>query len=359
MKVAVLYALGVSLLPPAVSGVVPVEKGHDALNPLASDGAPSRPLLRHEASTAAQPLSARTSTRLAKTALLQQSEVSSRESLRWDGQIVYAIFTSGIPKYHNAMLAQLDTWAAKPFAEKRLVAMGGRNYPKEWQVEGSIMPSDCEDHGQALACKERALIVEAATRGAAWVVLLGEDNWMNTTALDGYLKKQDADTPQALGLLGCGRTLGRYCKEVDEQGGLCGGGTYAISRAALKKLMSDGASKLTAEYSNTTWPNDMMTSCALRRRNISLNLLPHLHGAREIKDQTILDLAQQRFSLHNIDEPTMRWIHASTSGSFEKEQVERRHEAAFYKGCVRSLNGSSLQALKDAWNQCTNTSGHV
>merc|ERR1719356_1265948 len=68
----------------------------------------------------------------------------SKVSAGWTGNVVYAIFTSAIPKYHEALLAQLETWAARPAAQGRYVAVGGNNYPAEW--EGSnVLRSDCRD----------------------------------------------------------------------------------------------------------------------------------------------------------------------------------------------------------------------
>eukprot|EP00929_Paragymnodinium_shiwhaense_P000110 TRINITY_DN10028_c0_g1_i2.p1 TRINITY_DN10028_c0_g1~~TRINITY_DN10028_c0_g1_i2.p1 ORF type:complete len:364 (+),score=76.39 TRINITY_DN10028_c0_g1_i2:99-1190(+) len=295
--------------------------------------------------------------------LIEQEDRLSSVSARWGGKVIYAIFTSSFPKYHDAMLAQLDTWAAKPYAEGRLVAMGGSNYPPEWQRPGTvadsiILPSKCPDKGgNALACKESALIVEAASRGAAWVVLLGEDNWMNASGLDAYLQARTPDEPEALGLLGCGRFKKTFCAEVEKDGGFCGGGTYAINRAALQRLVATGASNFTAEYTRTSWPNDMTTSCALMRRGVPLRLLPHLHGSREVVDAELAHLAKGRFSLHNIDEATMRWLHAYTSGK-DAAEVSRLHEAAFHEGCVRSANNTQMKEIAQQFLACLNRSHH-
>eukprot|EP00929_Paragymnodinium_shiwhaense_P002698 TRINITY_DN10299_c1_g1_i3.p1 TRINITY_DN10299_c1_g1~~TRINITY_DN10299_c1_g1_i3.p1 ORF type:complete len:314 (+),score=69.59 TRINITY_DN10299_c1_g1_i3:146-1087(+) len=163
-----------------------------------------------------------------------RSVADSAISERWGDQVVYAIFTSSVEKYHENLLAEMDTWAAQPHREGRFVAMGGASYPDAWKEEGVIMSTPCCDAVNCLACKEVHLLLAAAERKAKWVVLLGEDNWVNTEGLERALAAYNTSTPMAVGVVGCGKGLRQYCRPVVEEGGFCGGCGYAPRRRRLR-----------------------------------------------------------------------------------------------------------------------------
>jgi hypothetical protein len=242
--------------------------------------------------------------------LLDDYEVSS-VSEHWSNQVVYAIFTSKSPSYHDNLRAQLDTWAKKPHSEGRFVAVAGRDYPQEWQEPGRILASNCEDGPDSLSCKEAKLIAEGGARGAAWIFIIGEDNSVDTNKLEAFLATRSVDSPEAWGAPGCGAHLGQFCPDVDKNGGFCGGAGYALNRAVLAQLLSKGVPALNKEYNHPEWPNDMMTSCALRQRNIKLGLKDQMYGNPYFgKSEYMRTINDGFITLHYVKPPTMRWIHA-------------------------------------------------
>jgi len=130
------------------------------------------------------------------------SDVSSQ----WTGKVVYGIFTSAIPKYHNALLAQMETWAARPVAQGRYVAVGGNNYPNEWAGK-NVLRSECGDDMRSISCKEATLLAEGAARGADWLFVTGEDNYVHTDHIEKFLSDKDPNTAITYGVLGCGKGL--------------------------------------------------------------------------------------------------------------------------------------------------------
>jgi hypothetical protein len=173
-------------------------------------------------------------------------------SERWTGNVVYAIFTSAIPRYHEALLSQLETWAERPAKQGRYVAVGGSDYPDEWQGK-NVLRSECVDKMPGISCKEATLLAEGAARGADWLYVIGEDNYVHTKHLENWLGDKDPDAAIAYGRVGCGR--GMYCEDnpaFREEGGFCGGSGYIISRAAMQNLLVDGAPALHEIYDNST-----------------------------------------------------------------------------------------------------------
>merc|ERR1719356_1235511 len=134
----------------------------------------------------------------------------SKVSEGWTGNVVYAIFTSAIPRYHEALLSQLETWAERPAKQGRYVAVGGNDYPDEWQGK-NVLRSECDDRMPGISCKEATLLAEGAARGADWLYVIGEDNYVHTEHLENWLADKDPDAAIAYGAVGCGR--GMYCQD--------------------------------------------------------------------------------------------------------------------------------------------------
>jgi len=257
-------------------------------------------------------------------------------SERWTGRIVYGIFTSAIPRYHAALLAEMDTWAARPAAQGRFVAVGGSNYPDEWAGK-NVLKAECGDDMPSISCKEAALLSEGAARGADWLYVIGEDNYVHTGRIEKFLSDKDPNIPVAYGVLGCGK--GTFCTEneaYNSNGGMCGGPGYMISRAALQQLLADGAPALHAVYDKTPWPNDMTTSCQLRRTGADLAWSDNMYGYPIDDISGYEDFARGGtfFAVHYVDPVTMRWFHAVNEGA-AASVVKVLEEKAFYHGCVR------------------------
>jgi hypothetical protein len=261
-------------------------------------------------------------------------------SERWGSNVVYAIFTSAIPKYRVKLEAQLETWAARPAAEGRYVAVGGKNYPDAWQ-SGSILRSGCGDDMSSISCKEATLLAEGAARGADWLVVVGEDNYVYTRHVEAYLKDRDPDTAIAYGSAGCGR--GKYCRDsayFNMYGGLCGGAGYIISRAALQLLVADGAPALHKVYDNTANPNDMTTSCELVRHGARLRHQPGMHGTPMFMIQQYFNAAHgdEILTSHYLSPALMRWLHAEVEEFPQDSAMEKLQDEAFDHGCARGMN---------------------
>jgi len=258
----------------------------------------------------------------------------SEVSEKWTGKVVYAIFTSAIPRYHESLLTQLDTWAARPAAQGRYVAVGGDNYPDDWQSK-NVLRSECRDDMAGISCKEATLLSEGAARGADWLYIIGEDNYVNTKNVEKWLEDKDPDSAVAYGIVGCGRGL--FCQDVaayNAHGGFCGGGGYIISRAALQSLLANGAPALHEIYDATSWPNDMTTSCQLRRHGVRLETAEDMLGWPVFGIAEYERIARSGFlSAHYLRPDVMRWFHAEVEGAAEsvKKQLE---DKAFDHGCA-------------------------
>jgi len=263
----------------------------------------------------------------------------SKVSENWGSNVVYAIFTSAIPRYREKLEAQLETWAARPAAEGRYVAVGGENYPDAWQ-SGSMLKSNCGDDMTSISCKEATLLAEGAARGAEWLVVVGEDNFVYTHHVEAFLDDKDPATAVAYGRVGCGRGL--FCHDNEffsTFGGFCGGAGYIISRAALQRLVADGAPALHRVYDKTANPNDMTTSCELARHGTRLHHTAGMNGFPLFMLQQYAGAAQsgEILTSHYVPPAAMRWLHAVVEHAEDTVQ-ERLQREAFEHGCARGMN---------------------
>jgi len=289
----------------------------------------------------------------AKTMAVKGHTVS-KVSESWTGNVVYAIFTSAIPKYHEALLSQLETWAARPAAQGRYVAVGGNNYPEEWQGR-NVLKSECEDGMRSISCKEATLLAEGAARGADWMYIIGEDNYVNTRNVEKFLSDKDPNAAVAYGGVGCGK--GVFCRDVEayeEGGGFCGGQGYIISRAALERLVANGAPALHAIYDESPWPNDMTTSCQLRKHEVSLENGRSMYGNPFWKITDFRGMAHSDFLCsHYMSPQMMRWMHAEVEGAPDSVKGPLE-EKAFDNGCAIGMN---KQCWAEEWADCQATEG--
>jgi len=278
----------------------------------------------------------------------------SQVSARWTGNVVYAIFTSASEKYHDGLLAELGTWAEVPARQGRFVAVGGSNYPDEWQTK-NVLKSECGDSMESISCKEATLLAEGAARGADWLCVTGEDNYVHTGRVEEFLRDKDPEEAIAYGYVGCGR--GAFCRDselFEASGGLCGGSGYIISRAALRLLLAGGAPGLHAVYDNSTWPNDMTTSCQLRKREVRLASGKSMYSQPFAKIADYEGMAHSDFlSSHYISPPVMRWLHAEVEGAPDSVKMPLK-EKAFDNGCAI---GMDKPHWAKEWADCQATEG--
>jgi hypothetical protein len=246
--------------------------------------------------------------------------------------VLYAVMTNNKPQYQEKLKAQLDTWAADPLAQGRFVAVTGVSvdHPPPADVPGLFL-STCDDAYRGVPCKEERLMEIGASKGAEWLVILGEDNYVDTKALEQRLAYAKSSTPTVLGLVG-ERQNTEFCPEASEQ--LFGGGGYALNKAALGVLLSKGQDALREEYgSDTGLQGDLATSCALVRRGVSLTELPGLVGVRITAKQSLQALMQKKpFTYHYMTPGAMRWVHAQVHQR-SAEELLALEQTAFTNGC--------------------------
>mmetsp|Transcript_17495 Transcript_17495/g.55075 ORF Transcript_17495/g.55075 Transcript_17495/m.55075 type:complete len:361 (+) Transcript_17495:75-1157(+) len=284
--------------------------------------------------------------------------------------IFYGVMTTGLPEYREKLAAQLETWAAGAVRSGRFFSVAGHGAVPVAGA-GLIVEDRCPDDRSGIVCKEERLLEEGYTRGAQWLVIVGEDNWVDTVRMEGALRNHSVGLrgaePAALGIVGCGGGLA-FCPEVTEFVGLCGGGGYAINRAALQALLKRGKDALRKEYAGMAayQYGDVASSCALRRRGVQLMDMPSLHGwAIEKLTEFRHVLKMGPITLHYCTPDVMRWVQASTRGLPESE-VQAREVAAFDGGCCRALQGkyltkckqevrTSISALQVTWDDLRST----
>lgn len=253
--------------------------------------------------------------------------------------VVYGVMTSGGSEYREKLAAQAETWAAGLAAQGRSFAVAGRGYAA-LHAAGLIVESRCPDGRSGQACKEGRILEEGYKRGADWLMVLGEDHYVNTAELEAELRQRTnasgSAVPLVLGLLGCGKGGGEawgYCPEVDRLGGICGGAGYAFNRAALRALMAGGAEALRAEFGTEWMPGDMASSCAVRRRAIRLEDVSLGDANRNDREADFRELlARGMLTFHYVSPAVMRWLHASVQKRPVAE-VRALQQAAFDGGC--------------------------
>eukprot|EP00913_Durusdinium_trenchii_P011106 g10428.t1 len=187
----------------------------------------------------------------------------------------------------EAILASLRTWAAE-LPPNRLQVIG-MSQPKGLSSPGSRSPridwdrSSCPDTHAGGACKDFTALADAWQKGADWVVLLGSDAWLPEQGygdnyaiaknIEAVLGQLDPETPQVLGIRGCGK-----CKA----GGLCGGGGQIFSRAALAKMLEAGRERYMkeslAEAQRCGMWGDVSNCRVAAKHGVEVKDLPGLHG---------------------------------------------------------------------------------
>eukprot|EP00747_Dinoflagellata_sp_TGD_P128646 gnl/TRDRNA2_/TRDRNA2_174576_c0_seq5.p1 gnl/TRDRNA2_/TRDRNA2_174576_c0~~gnl/TRDRNA2_/TRDRNA2_174576_c0_seq5.p1 ORF type:complete len:546 (+),score=99.28 gnl/TRDRNA2_/TRDRNA2_174576_c0_seq5:33-1640(+) len=153
--------------------------------------------------------------------------------------------------------AQLATWG-KSIARKHFIFVGGDHDDGLWGLSTGLT---CGDTMEDLACKEAVLIDRAADRiqgtQAEWFVVTEDDHFVFPDSYANLLSNYDPDAPQALTFAwGCGRRWEHHpesrngtlpmpdnfvqptytCDAVARKGGICSGGSYILSRGALKMI---------------------------------------------------------------------------------------------------------------------------
>eukprot|EP00747_Dinoflagellata_sp_TGD_P184842 gnl/TRDRNA2_/TRDRNA2_40860_c0_seq1.p1 gnl/TRDRNA2_/TRDRNA2_40860_c0~~gnl/TRDRNA2_/TRDRNA2_40860_c0_seq1.p1 ORF type:complete len:331 (+),score=24.53 gnl/TRDRNA2_/TRDRNA2_40860_c0_seq1:33-1025(+) len=233
-------------------------------------------------------------------------------SSRPNTTVTYGVVTSDSEKYRTKLSAVMATWAAQPLLEDRFFAVAPAEY--RWARQ-AIVPSNCSDSPGSVSCKEAEMMKEAARRDTGWLVVLGEDNYVDTKQLEVELAKHSADAvPKALGWKACSDPGGMPCPGLTVS--FCGGIPYALNRAALAKISGKHLDHVSQEYARQfkNWPNDRATSCMLHRHGVKLEFLPgiEMHDGFPTVSKSAYEwrLKHKRPVMHYISPDVMQWLYA-------------------------------------------------
>lgn len=181
--------------------------------------------------------------------------------------IRYGVHTAPYADLDKRIGSQLDTWM-KNLAKDAVYIIG--HDPLEGKEDGATWNSakECnlaEDerkkgstshNGKEFACQYATMMSDAHDAGSDWLVILDDDQYVNTDNVQKRLDKLDPNKPQMLGMGGCSsNTEGKKCE------GQCGGGGQIISRGALEAMSAKGREGLKEMHGQMTndqcngWPD--------------------------------------------------------------------------------------------------------
>jgi len=213
----------------------------------------------------------------------KKTQTSTKKELQLaakKAKVVFGLMTSPKPKWAAQLKAVEETWA-KDAPPQTVFVIGNTG-----SVPGIIydMAPMCKDGSTAnngLACKESMIVARGHELGADWVVVGGTDQYIFTESWQTVLDKADSSVAQVLGVFNCGG--GKFCE--DGQNGLCGGSGYAISRAALEKMVGSDSQRyiqecMTAAVTVSGMWSDQAVSCVARRYHIKEVPLDGLYGCK-------------------------------------------------------------------------------
>lgn len=257
-------------------------------------------------------------------------------------KVLYAVMTNNRPDYKQKIQAQLDTWAAGPSSDGRFVAVTGigNGQPLDSPY---VNVSACPDSWEGVTCKEERIMEIGYANGVDWLMVLGEDNYVDTLSLEQQLTHAKTSEPMVLGMIGKNSNLKTFCPQFPKQ--LFGGGGYALNKAALQKLFSDGQEVVRAEYKGSSWVRygDLVTSCALQRRGIALTKMRGLVPSLIMAEHQLEALIKKKpLTYHYMTPESMRWVHAMLMRKSATE-IEALKSAAFLEGCCCSRSEQEWQ----------------
>lgn len=213
---------------------------------------------------------------------------------------LFTVFTDSI-FYDTRLAGILSTWGREVPAnrfvaisdKKRQVLPGQENlHLPGTQVEETRCPP--HSHWEGACCKWGEGVISAQEKmeqnpNLKWAFFSDDDVYLRPAAISSVLRKQEVspDKPLALGIFGCGTAGG--CS------GLCGGGGFAVNRAALQRLAGkDPASFLNEEMSYCMkcerWA-DQAISMVWHDKGVEMRQLEGLNGWMMKEDQFLSQLS--------------------------------------------------------------------
>jgi len=209
--------------------------------------------------------------------------------------VLYGLASCSRQDWQNMVQGQLETWASDLPRESLIIVGGVHDDFHQGLAPQARMP--CKDNADSMPCKEASILYMAVDRAqmlnSRWLFIGQDDKYVFTDDLADILNQYDPDEPQIFARLGCGRSWEHghpgkarparahqppfSCQAVWENGGICGGPGYVVSRAALQRLRSENQSlaSFLEEFqrsANTTrlGASDIFASCFFFSRNIAI-----------------------------------------------------------------------------------------
>jgi hypothetical protein len=175
-------------------------------------------------------------------------------------RVHYGVMTNMGGRGPPLLRGQIETWAADLVEQGRFFAVIGNNttLPSDLRYRNDIItPVACDDGPQSVQCKEARSFQVAYERDLDWLVRMDDDTYVNSKDIEQYLTSlghEALQKPVVLSMsIGCGvktDIVKQVCPNLYDTGGICGGGGYAINKAAMKALESTagGWTQLAADY---------------------------------------------------------------------------------------------------------------
>jgi hypothetical protein len=196
-------------------------------------------------------------------------------------EVLFSVWTDS--KFYDTRLTGiLRTWG-KELPRERFMAVSDK---KRVSVRGDEPGTQVEEtrcpphsHWEGACCKWAEGVILAHKRmernpTLKWAFFSDDDVYLRPAAVASSLRSYETDHPLALGIFGCNTASG--CA------GLCGGGGFAMNRAAVKRLANeDPVTFLKEEMGYCSrcerWA-DQAISMIWRDKGVEMRQLPGLHG---------------------------------------------------------------------------------
>lgn len=259
---------------------------------------------------------------------------STVAALNSTDDVLFAVWTDSL-FYDTRLAGILETWGSE-IPPDRFMAISDKKRPGNTKLPGSdVQETRCPPHShwEGACCKWAEGVISAQERmeknpSLKWAFFSDDDVYLLpsvvTAALHAEDHEADANRPQALGYFGCQTPTG--CQ------GLCGGGGFAMNRAAVQRLAgTDPTSFLVEEMaycSKCQWWADQAISMIWRDKGIEMKQLPGLNGWVLKEDDFKKQLAM----------PNLLFHYQRT-----KHQMEALHEIFTGKKLLTQENGPCVE----------------